>query len=221
MKKMIFLALLVFLIGCQRNFNYGVSQINIINSKHNTTMENYPSSVEQIDLMIKELQELKNIQLASGKEQLDYAVNYRILNLEAEKLFIEGNKYGNVGFTKDGFSCKQRPLVTESLKLRNESVQKGFESVDLLDAFVAKYPEEALMLGLSAKGSLFLNASFYQVWKEARSDSSAINSMCPQNRTLELYKKEIKQKTEYGEDYINGLEYEEAVKIWKEIRGIK
>ena len=222
MKKFFLIIALIVILGCvqAKDFNFGVKQINSLNSKYNTTMETYPKTMQQISLMLNDLKELKKIQLETGKESFDYLVDYRILNLEAEKLYIESQKYGGAGTTKDGFGCKSRPLIIESVSLRNRSALKGFEAAGLLNEFVSKYPEEAKSAGLSFKNVLFLNATFYEIPKDARSDSSVINRFCPKNVTLELYQQEFRKSTNLSEDFINKLSYEEAVPIWKKIRGI-
>ena len=176
--------------------------------------------MQQISLMLNDLKELKKLQLETGQESFNYIVDYRKLNLEAEKLYIESQKYGGAGTTRDGFGCKSRPLIIESVSLRNKSALKGFEAAGLLNEFVDKYPEEAKSAKFSFKNVLFLNASFYEISKEARRDSSVINNFCPKNVTLELYQEEFRKKTNMSEDSINKLTYEEAAKIWKKIRGI-
>ena len=222
MKKLILIITLIFILGCvqAKDFNYGVKQINSLNSKYNTSMETYPKTMQKINLMLNDMEELKKLQLETGKEPFDYVVDYRILNLEAEKFYIEGQKYGAAGTTKDGFGCKTRPLILESVSSRNKSALKGFEAAGLLNEFVSKHPEEAKSAGLSFKNVLFLNASFYEISKEARRDSSVINNFCPKNVTLELYQQEFKKKTNLSEDMISKMSYEEAVPVWKKIRGI-
>lgn len=222
MKKKFLIIALIFILGCAqaKNFDYGLKQINSLNSKYNATMEIYPKTMQKISLMIDDLKELRKLQLETGKESFDYIVDYRILNLEAERLYREGQKYGNSGTTKEGFGCKSRPLIIESVSLRNISALKGFEAVELLREFVDKHPEEAAKSNLSRKNALFLNATFYQIYKDARSDSSIINHFCPQNETLALYKEEFRKKTNLSEDFISNLRYEEAVPIWKKLRGI-
>ena len=222
MKKIFLIIALIFILGCAqtKNFAYGVKQISKLNSKYNVTMETYPKTMQQISLMLNDLKELKKLQLETGKESFDYIVDYRVLNLEAEKLYIQGQKYGSAGTTKDGFGCKSRPLIIESVSLRNRSALKGFEAASLLNEFVINYPEEAKSAGFSFKNVLFLNASFYEISNEARRDSRVINNFCPRNVTLELYQQEFKKKTNLSEDFINKLSYEEAVPIWKKVRGI-
>lgn len=222
LKKIFLVIALAFIIGCiqSKDFNYGVKQLDKINLKYNTTMESYPQLLKQIDSMGNELKELKKLQLETGQEPFNYVVDYRILNLEAERMYIEGRKYGSSGTTKEGFGCKSRPLIIESVFFRNSSALKGFEAVGLLREFVNKHPEEAAKSNLSQKNALFLNATFYQISRDARSDSSVINHFCPQNETLMLYKEEFRKKTNLSEDFISNLRYEEAVPIWKKIRGI-
>ena len=218
----IVLAVILVISGCvqPKNFGYGLKQVNSLNSKYNVTMETYPKTMQKISLMLNDFGELKKLQLETGQEPFGYIVDYRILNLEAEKLYIESQKYGSAGTTKDGFGCKTRPLITESVALRNVSALKGFEAAGLIKEFVGKYPKEAESAGFSLKNALFLNASFYEISKEAARDSRVINNFCPQNVTLELYQEEFRKKTNLSEDTIKKMSYEEAVKIWKKIRGI-
>ena len=222
LKKILVILVAIFIFGCvqAKDFQYGFKQINALNSRYNTTMETYPKTMKQVDLMLDDYNELKKLQLERGQEPFSYTVDYRILNLEAEKLFMQGKKYGNSGTTKYGFGCKTRPLIIESVDLRNKSALKGFEAAGLLNEFVQEYPEESKAAGLTAKNVLFLNATFYQISKEARSDSSIINNFCPANVTLDLYKEEFRKRTNMSEDFIRNLSYNEAASIWKKIRGI-
>ena len=222
-KILIFLAFAVFVFaGCTlaKDFSYGIKQVDIVNSRYNTTMETYPKSTQKIDLMIRDMEEIKKIRLEAGQDSFNYVVDYRILNLEAEKFYIQGESYENSGTTKNGFGCKQRPLIIESVAFRNSSALKGFEAVGLLREFIGKYSEDAKSVGLSEKNALFLNVTFYAIAIDAEYDSNVINYFCPQNVTLELYRQEIGRETNFSKDYIGRLSYMEAVDIWKKINGI-
>jgi len=220
------LPIVLFIIGCAqpkgiKDFNYGLNEVNKLNHDYNTNMETSPESMSQIDLMLNELAKLKNLELESGKGAFNYIIDYRKLNLEADRLYAESQeKYGDAGTTKKGFGCKIRPLIIESASLRNSSALKGFEAVNLLREFIDKYPKEAASANLSQKNALFLNASFYIVWKDANSDSSIINYFCPENVTLDLYKQQFRREKNLSEDLINGLDYKAAVKVWKNSEGI-
>ncbi|MBI2660352.1 hypothetical protein HYX07_04280 [Candidatus Woesearchaeota archaeon] len=222
MKKLFLLIALAFILGCTqaKDFNYGLKQINSLNLKYNTTVETYPKTIEKINLMTDDYNGLKVLQLESGQEAFNYVIDYRLLNLEAEKLFIQSQKYGNSGTTKYGFGCKIRPLIIESAGLRNKSALKAFEAVSLLREFVGKYPEESKSAGLTAKNALFLNATFYEISTDARRDTSIINNFCPQNETLNLYREEFRKRTNLTEGEIGNLSYEDAVSVWKIVRSI-
>ena len=221
-KKIFWIIALIALAGCtSMDFNYAAERINALNAKYNTTMETFPTSIDKINQMIADYEGLKSIRLSAGKEQLDYSIDFRLLNLEAAKLFIEGNKYGNAGYTKNGFGCKLRPLIVESFKLRNESAQKGYGSAGLLMKFTEKYPDDSKKLGLSMKTALFMNATFLKVYEEAVRDSQTINGFCPESKTLELYKQEFSKGTVMSKSEIDNLKYDEAAKIWKEKKGYK
>ena len=222
LKKFFLLIGLIFIFGCAqaKDFNYGLKQITDLNSKYNTTMETYPQHINPINSMINDFKELKKLQLKTGQEPFNYIIDYRVLNLEAELLYIEGQKYGSGGTTKSGFGCKSRPFILESADLRNKSALKGFEAVDVLRELVNKHPQEAASAGLSEKNTLFLNATFYLVFNDARRDSNIINYFCPENVTLEIYQQEFRKETNLSKDFINNLTYQKAVIIHKEIMGV-
>ena len=145
MKKIFLIMVLLFISSCSaaRDFKYGLNLINDINSKYNISMETYPNEIKDIDLLINDLNGLKNIKLSKNQEQFNFILNYRLLNLESERSYIiDASKYGNLGTTKNGFGCSLRPIVIESVGLRNISALKGFEAVNLLKEFIGKYPKE-------------------------------------------------------------------------------
>lgn len=220
---LVLIAAFAFIAGCaqSKDFGYGLEQVNNVNSNYGTTMESYPKTIPQINSMLNEFAALRELKLEKGQEPFDYVVDYRTLNLEAEKFYIEGQKYGAAGTTKQGFGCKSRPLIIESVGFRNHSALKAFEAVELLREFSGQYPEDAAKAGLSAKNALFLNATFYQIQADARRDSNVINNFCPKNVTLELYREEFRKKTNFSEDFISSISYEEAAEAWKTLRGIQ
>ena len=222
LKKIFLTIILILIAGCTqaKDFKYSAKQISDLNSKYNTTMETSLSDIQKINAMIADFKELRKIKLDKGQEAFNYVVDYRILNLEAEKFYVQGQEYGLAGTTKSGFGCKQRPLIIESAALRNSSALKGFNAVDLLREFVDKYPAESNFANLSYKNALFLNATFYQISTDAGFDSDIINSFCPSNTTLEIYKEQFRKETNLSEEFINNLTYEEAVGIWKNLEGI-
>ena len=223
--RRIFLLILVLIlgfVGCakMKDFSYGMNQISSLNSKYQTTMETYPQNEEQINSMLDELGALKGIKLDTEQEPYKTIIDYRILNLEAEKLYIESQKYraGNIAAT--GFGCKSRPLIIESAKLRNGSATKGFEAASLLSSFVSTYPAKAKIANVTQKNVLFLNASFYEVERIAVTDSNIINNFCPENVTLGLYREQFERETNFSKENINSLSYEQAVQIWKQLEGL-
>lgn len=222
MRRAIFLLALLLIAACSqaKDFRYGLGEVSRLNSKYNTSMETYPESVSKISMMLDDFESLKQMQLERGMEPFNLVVGYRMLNLEAENLYIQSQKYGNSGTTKFGFGCKSRPLIIESAGLRNMSANKAFEAVGLMKRLAAEYPEEAKQAGFSEKNAIFLNATFHQIALDARRDSGIINNFCPANTTLVLYKEELRKRSDLSEDFINNLSYGQAVPIWKRLRGI-
>lgn len=223
MKKILLLVLLALLAGCAgtKDFSYGLGQMNAVNSKYNITYDSYPADVNQINMIIGSYKELKSLKLDEDYNVFNEFIEYQTLNLEAEKQFVNSLKYGDAGTTKKGFGCKMRPLIIETVKFKNESALKGFEAVSRLKDFVDRYPEKAALISLSQKNVIFLNATYYELSKDANTDSSVINSFCPENVTLEIYKEGFKRTENLSDEYINGLDYGQAVKLWKQINKIE
>ena len=220
MKKLIYIICLLLVIGCARtnqttDFSYGNGKLNEINYRYGTDMQSYPANLSKIDLMMGELAQLKNLKLGNGQEPFEMIVGFRILSLEAQKLYISGQKYGDWGTTVNGFGCKRRPLIIESASLRRKSSSKGFDAAEELERFVNDYPKEASSINMSNKSVLFYNATFYEILNEAEADIHTINYFCPENITLDLYREDFRKNTNLSEDYINSLNYDKAAVIWE------
>ena len=223
MKKILFVVLLVLLAGCakSKDFSYGLDQMNAVNSKYGITSNSYLADVNQIDAIMNSYKELKELKLDKDREAFNELVDYRLLAFESDRQFVNSLKYGDSGTTKKGFGCKRRPLIIETVKLKNESALMGFEAISKLKEFVDKYPQNSKLANLSQKDVMFLNASFYELSKDANRDSSTINHFCPENVTLEIYRQGFRKIENLSEEFINSLTYEQAVKLWKQISGIE
>ena len=79
MKKIFLLLALAFIFGCAqaKDFDYGLRQINELNSGHNTAIETYPSSIKEVSQMADEYSELRKMQLESGQEPFNYLIYYQ------------------------------------------------------------------------------------------------------------------------------------------------
>ena len=227
MKRLILLSLLLILLsliaGCiqSKSFSYGLNQIELVNSRYNITFDSYPGNINQLSSAIGAYRELKNIKLDKDNEAFALFLDYQLLSLESDLQFVNSLKYGDYGTTKKGFGCKMRPLVIETAKFRNDSANLGFEAAGKLKEFIDLYPKKSKLVSLSQKNIVFLNASFYEMSKDADSDSSTINGSCPENLTLEIYKRQFKRDTNLSDEYINSLNYIQAVKLWKQIESIE
>ena len=217
MNKIIFIILIIFLFGCSQNADSGIIQkINEVNDKYGTTMESFPASVEMVDDMLKDFKSIKEMDPYS---KFDDLLDFRIKTLEAGKLYLKGTRYGNMGTTSQGFGCKSRAIIIESANLRNQSSQISFEAVNILLQVLKDDPEIAEQFSLTGKTALLQNATAYSLFETARKDIKTMNNLCPQNKTLELYKEELRAKMDLGDEYINKLEYDEAALLWRQLRG--
>jgi hypothetical protein len=223
LKYAAFLFVIAFAVGCvqQKDFSYGLGEVNKVNIMHNTSMAAYPEDIEEIQALISEFTDLKGDVLESGQESFEYLIDYRIARLETQMLFIDGSRYGKSGTTKYGFGCKQRPLIIESVMLKNASALKGYEAMGILSEFLSTHPDDAHASNLTNKDLIFTNATFYQIIIDAKRDSGIINNFCPESTVLELYQEEFRKKTNLSEDDLKQMDYETAASIWKKIRGVE
>jgi hypothetical protein len=224
LKKILIVLALLLIIGCTEkslDFEHGLGLINEIDLKFGTNLQTFPKDIKNLDTMADNLKSLKKIKLDSGQEPFEMIVDFKLLNLQAGKLFIQGNKYGSTGYTKDGFACKPRPLIIESASLRRESANTGYAAVGLGWDILSEFPNEAELAGLNQRDIVFLNGTFFRFYEEASKDISTINPRCPESKSLEFYKQEFRKKLNFSEEYINELSYEKAVPIWKELNNIE
>src|SRR3989344_8053009 len=155
------MVLAVAIAGCsaQFAFNKGISELDKIDGKYGMSLKVPPETTEDIDSVIRELEQFKE---ANELESLELLVDFRIKFLESQKLYLEGWQWGKASTTEYGFGCKGYGRITESARLRNESAAKGFEAIGILEKFVESYPNEAKSIDMSQKDALFLKAIYFQ-----------------------------------------------------------
>lgn len=216
--KIMMIALLILIIaGCSqaRDFSYGIDQVNKVNSGHNISFDYYTGDEDKLDAIGNSYRELKDTKLNSDQDAFSGFMDYLILDLESKKNFVKSLRYGDVGTTKMGFACKSRPFILETAAFKNQSAIDGFNSMTKLKGFIDSYPKQAGMLNLSQKDIVFRNATYYQLAEDAEVDSGVINEFCPENITLEAYKMYFRKETDLSDEYINNLDYNTAVSLYK------
>ena len=182
MNKTIIFALILGLAiayGCssQLTFENGVKKIDELDKKYGSSLKSPPNSTGSIAGLAAELNDFKSAN-QNLPEPLKYLVDFRIKFLEAEKLNAEGWQWGKASTTEFGFGCKGYGRITQSSDLRNQSAQKGYEAVGILQEFVDKYPKEAESAGLTQKDVLLLKATYFQIEEKAARDSRVMRGLC-------------------------------------------
>lgn len=198
-----FTVLVIALAGCaalqKKDLSYGIGQINKLNAKYGVTMASSPDTMEKIGSFVDELNELKKNKIESGQEPFDALIEFRIHNLEADRYFMENKlKYGERGTTINGFGCKGRHRILNSSGIRIMSASEGFKAVERAYELIEKYPEESKIAGLSMKDALFLNATFYEIDRQAKRDQRLIENFCPEETYQEIIRQEELKKKLMG-----------------------
>lgn len=162
-------------------FEQGVERLNEMDKEYGSNMKTPPNSTEKIDGLLTQITGFAALN-KNMPQALEYLLDFRIKSLEAEKLHIEGWQWGRASTTEWGFGCKNGyARITESAQLRNNSAQKGYEAVSILQLIIDEFPEEAKSLNLTQKDILFLNAAYTQVEEKARRDAAIVQKLCIDN----------------------------------------
>jgi len=177
----VFVLSLIVLYGCQGSdtmtFSKGAERLNEINEKFGSSMKTPPNSEEDIKALMVQI-----TGFAASQDlpvSLEYLIDFRLKNLAAERLHIEGWQWGRGSSIDYGFGCRRGSArILNSSKIRNASAQKGYEAVDALQLFVDEFTEEAKSVNLTQKDVIFLNANIQQVEEKANRDSKTIRRMC-------------------------------------------
>jgi hypothetical protein len=222
MKKILFFVLLVMVAGCTpvQDFSSGAEKILEIHDNNNSSLTKYSEDKNAVDGIYKEMELLDELELQQDQAAFELLLDYQLNFLEAESIFLESQKHGELASTSNGFSCKPRVLIIDSALMRNEASFMAEKAITSLKALLENYPEQAAAVNLSESDLSDLSIVFDAIKRSAQEDVSTIDKFCPIERSLELYKEEIvKKRKDLSEDYINNLTYAEAAEIWKEIKG--
>lgn len=160
----------------QREFTTNLKELNELNEKYDTNLYGFPSTIEKDELLLEELNELKNI---DESEPFKLLLDFRIKLVESDIFFKEGWKYGRGSSLKYGFGCRKGlPRLRDATFNRNMSSQIGYEAVTIMNELMEKYPKQAEIANVTYKNLLFLNASFYLEEKDSTRDRRIIERAC-------------------------------------------
>ncbi len=161
----------------QMTFKQGVKKISEIDEKYGATLKSAPAEVNDVEGLLAQFTGFRTLNELS--EPLEYLLDFKIKFLEAEKLNLEGWRWGRGSTTDYGFGCRKGyARVKEAARLRNESAQKGYEAVEALQKFVEQYPKQAKSLDFTQKDVLVLNALYFQNEEKALKDARIIEGAC-------------------------------------------
>lgn len=189
------LFILLLIIGCTSeitSFKSGVNKVDKINKKYGVDFKSMPATIENAVLMRNDLKGITGMSV-NAPESFNLFLNYRMKSLEANIISLEAWKHGMKATTRDGFGCKSLPIIVDSSILRNISAQRGYGTVEILQEFVDKYPEEAMSINITQRDVVFSNAFYYTVENEAGRDRRVIEHFCGHKYNLTT----LEMKEEY------------------------
>lgn len=167
----------------QNDFTKNLEELNEINKKYNSNIYKFPSSIEEDELLLEELNNIKDNFDKKTSEPSELLFDFRIKLVESDVFFKEGWKYGRGSSLKYGFGCRKGlPRLRDATFNRNMSSQIGYEAVTIMNKLIEKYPKQAEIANVTYKNLLFLNASFYQEEKNSNRDRRIIERACVKNK---------------------------------------
>jgi hypothetical protein len=192
MKKIMFVFLLVFILGCgitsniiydtEYSFKQGIIEINSIDTKHGITFDKPSSDIEYLNNALVDFYALKNkfslLKPSDDTNALMELINFRIFDLEANVQLQLGNSYGGKGTVKNGFACNQRPYILAFANYYNESAKTGFIAVEYLKELFRSYPENAALLDIRTSYPMILNVSYEKIFNRARNEARVMDFYC-------------------------------------------
>lgn len=173
------LAAVLIIAGCTgiMTFEQGTAEFKKISDRYNVDFKSMPADIEKAVQMRNELKELES-RSTNAPEQFKLLLNYEKKSLEANILNIKAWEQGGLASTRDGFGCKQLPVIFNSTKLRNASAQIGYTAVSTLQDFIDKYPDESKSVNLTQRDVLFTKYFYSEVEKEAVRDRKIVEFFC-------------------------------------------
>ncbi len=178
-----------FLVACSSpvtqltSFEDGLSEVRTLHTEYNTTFDTYPQNENDIIQLHTKLASLQSVEFQNEQDMAPFQslLAGRLHDLNASMLYAQSKKYGPYGTTRDGFGCKSLPVIINSSDLRLQAAHEGEIAAVIFKEFIEKYPEYATLANITLKNTLFLNATYYIVKKEALRDRNIVNNFCLKN----------------------------------------
>lgn len=166
-------------------YDAALQELNQLHGRYQVDLLDTPNSREAIASMQGDLAALeRKIGKNDQTSPVLLLIDFRQRLLESDDLLIEGFKWGEASTTEPGFGCRKGSgRILNSSALRNESAEKGYEAVELLDTFIDVYPERAAEIGVGQKDVLTLNANYQVIREQAQKDHDFVTGFCFRNES--------------------------------------
>ena len=173
----------ILLAGCAStisSYDSGIRQMEKIQGRYGVDFESSPAQADSIRSLTAEMAALqRKVAENDDTKALLLLLDYRINLLEADRLLLEGFRWGEASTTAPGFGCKKgNERILNSSTLREESGTWGIEAAESLQQLISEYPDKAASLGLTIQTVVNLNANYGIVLKQALSDREIVMGFC-------------------------------------------
>lgn len=182
------LALGILLASCSGQqrvaaYDQGLALLKATQDKYGVDFEKSPAGADSTASLSAEIVSLRRKVIGNeDTKPLLLLLDYRVDVLEADRLLIEGFRWGAASTTEPGFGCKKgSERILNSSRLRNQSASAGLAAAESLRQFVNGYPDKAAALNLTQRTILSLTTTYAVVQKQAEKDHRIVMGFCVEN----------------------------------------
>ena len=178
MKKLLLLLALVFIVGCQENFEATFDKFEDISEKYDTSFFNEKLNGSEVELnkiqpLINEIEAVKVTENASIRFK-----EARINMLKSQLYWQLAVDVGLVGRADDGFRCSEKPLLDKAGDYYNKTHYYGLNAYNGLDLLLRDFPEYWDTIGIRENRTYFYDSPIFWAGERARYNRELYVEIC-------------------------------------------
>ena len=178
MKKLLLLLALVFIIGCQEEFEATFNKFEKISSKYDTSF--FTERLNGSEVELSKIQPLIN-EIEDVKVDENVSIRFkeaRINMLKSQLYWQLAMDIGLVGRADDGFRCSEKPFLDKAGDYYNKTYYYGLSAYNELDLLLRDFPEYWDTIGIRENRTFFYDSPIFWAGERARHNRELYVKIC-------------------------------------------
>lgn len=178
MKKLLLLLALVFIVGCQNEFEATFNKFEKISDKYETSFFREKLNGSEVDL--DKIQPLMN-EIEAIKVEENATVRFkeaRINMLKSQLYWQLAMDVGLVGRADDGFRCSEKQHLDRAGDYYNKTHYYGLNAYNGLDLLLRDFPEYRDIIGMGKNRTYFYDSPIFWAGERARYNRELYAEIC-------------------------------------------